>query len=202
MKDETFFMKAGLIAHSTETVATTAVTSAGIAGHQSEQRDHARMQTRACARRAPGGSQVAQFQSDHDQETERHQAVAGQDRQDDALGGNYRGKAGENDECGERQNQCRADGYRPKAARGAAFQSRIGENNSWSAATRRGWRGHVRNHSHVPLGMHESLVAVRQLCCKIATKNAARVLGAITDERSRSIPEFLHVERLRLRSRS
>ena len=110
--------------------------------HQSEERDHARMQTRARARRAPGGPQIAQFQSDQDQETECHQAVAGQDRQDDPLSWDYRGKAGENDESGERQDQRRADRHGPKAPRGATFQSRIGEDDRWFAATCRGLRDH------------------------------------------------------------
>ena len=157
---------------------------------QSEERDHARMQTRARARRSPGGPQIAQFQSDHDQETESHQAVAGQDRQDDPLRRDYRGKAGENDECGERQNQRRADRHGPKTPRGATFQSRIGENNRWFAATRVGLRGHVPNRGHVSPGMNDSLVAVRQLCCKIATKTRRRLFESAQTPQIK-VPNFL-----------
>ena len=186
MNSATFFMKAGLIAHSTETVATTAVTSAGIAATRAKsattrecRRAPARAARRAARRlRSSSPIMIKRLKVTRPSPARIVRTIA--------LRRDYRGKAGENDECGERQNQRRADRHGPKTPRGATFQSRIGENNRWFAATRVGLRGHVPNRGHVSPGMNDSLVAVRQLCCKIATKTRRAYLSPRRPLRSRS----------------
>ena len=86
MKAPTLRMKAGLIAHSTETVATTAVTSAGIAAtsensattRECSARPHARRVARRAACAAP---------SDQDENADNDHRVARQNRQHDARVG-------------------------------------------------------------------------------------------------------------------
>ena len=75
----------GLIAHSTETVATMAVMIAGMAA-TSENRATNRLCSRAPARAARRGSKARQFHRDEDDEDDDDQAVAHHQRQDDGRG--------------------------------------------------------------------------------------------------------------------
>ena len=176
MKSATFFMKAGLIAHSTETVATTAVTSAGIAATRAKSAT-----TREC-RRAPARAArraARRLRSSSPIRIKRLNVTRpspAEDRQDDPVRRDYRGKAGENDESGERQNQRRADRHGPKAPRGATFQSRIGEDDRWFAATCRGLRGHCPQTRNISPGIERIPCGRSATLLQDCDKNAARLL--------------------------
>ena len=116
MKAATSLMKWGLIAHSTETVATTAVTIAGIAA-TSENSATKRLCSRAPrARRPSRRAKADELDPDQDDQDDDDQAVADQQDPDDRRGRQDRREAGENEEGGEREEKRRADDDHPEAA--------------------------------------------------------------------------------------
>ena len=101
-------MKAGLIAHSTETVATTAVTAAGTAATR-ENSEMRRVCSRdAGARGAPRPAQPQQLDDDQRQNERDDQRVAAEQREHHFGRRPDRGEPGEDDESREREHETRS----------------------------------------------------------------------------------------------
>ena len=142
MKAATLRMKAGLIAHSTETVAMTAVTSAGIAA-TSENSTTRRVCSREPARAARARrAQFLNLHGDEDEQDANDDAVADKNAEHDIVGGDDRGEAREDDEGRERQPEARADRPRPKTPGYPAFRQSLGENDLRGLANRGGSINH------------------------------------------------------------
>ena len=114
-------MKRGLIAHSTETVATTAVTIAGIAATRENSATN-RLCRRAPARAAfLAALRRASSMRDEDDQRDDDEAVADQQDGDDGGRRQDRSEAGEDEERRQREHECRSDGDRTESPRWPAI---------------------------------------------------------------------------------